>query len=131
MKEFDSENNCSDDGLVNFLQTYSSLPPSETKPCEDLIMRSITASNIEPHAKVKKRQAKQLFWLLPITLVSSLIMVFNHLWQQKLSPQIVVDYEEDIHTFMVNSWQDSIVIPNEQVISNEQQDSLYLVVTSD
>ena len=118
MNKITSERSLEDNSLVSFLQTYSPPPPLEKKPCEELVMRSI-AQDKEYSSPTKKINQGKLFLLLPITLISSLVMVSGHLLKQKLSPQIASELE-DMDTFIVNTWQGSMGQ------EWESEDSLYM-----
>ncbi len=107
MKKMTKKQPLEDDVLVNFLQTYSRPTPLENKPCEDLIMRSI-AQHKSNTLTTKKLNPRRLFWLLPFTIFSGFLMLSGHLFRQKLSPQLVSDYQ-DMDSFMINTWQESMV----------------------
>jgi hypothetical protein len=121
MNKITSERSLEDDALVNFLQTYSPTPPLETKPCEDLVMRSIVQDKAH-NSPSKRCNQTRLFWLLPLTFISGLAMVSGHLLRQKLSPEFVTS-SEDIETFMVNTWEGSIAR------EAENEYSLYVVTS--
>ena len=129
MKKITSESFSEDDNLVKFLQTYQPMPPSEAKPCEELIMRSISLSsereNINTNKKCDRRrrtfgERQKLLWLLPITLVSAILMISGYLLKNnKLSPQMVSNYDE-MDSFMIDIWQGSMA-------EETEEDYLYMV----
>ena len=80
------------------------------------------AQEKEYTSTTKQFNRGRLFYLLPITLISSLVIVSGHLLKQKFSPQIASSYE-DMATFMVNTWQDSIAP------EVENEDSFYMVTS--
>lgn len=111
MKKITSEHLSEDDNLVKFLQTHAPKPPSEKKPCEELVMRSIslasTQENIATNKKCDRHRSK-LLWLLPITVITAVLMLSNQLWKQnKLSPEMV-SRDDDMDTFMIDTWYGSM-----------------------
>ena len=114
----------SDDGLVNFLQTYSPTPPSETKPCEELVMRNIAQEQRNAAVKSKTDIKKKLLWLLPLAIISGAVMISSNLFRSTLSPQVASELEE-IDKFMVDAWQGSMAQ------ESESEQNLYMLVTSE
>lgn len=120
MKKVTSKSLSEDDSLVDFLQTYAPSPPSEVKPCEELIMRSISLTTISDNSThEKKRDRHPLRWLLPIALISAMVTLSSQLLKNNQpSPQMLSNYD-DIDTFMINTWQGSI-------FDEPEEESLYM-----
>ena len=126
MNKITSDRSPEDDALVNFLQTYSSSPPPEQKPCEELLMRSIAQDNRQlNHDRYSApNKSSKVFWFLPVALFSGFVMLSGHLFKQKLLPQVYAGYE-DMETFMINTWQGSMA----QEPDNEE--FVYTVVSTE
>lgn len=85
-----------DDELVVFLHNHCPPPPEEKKPCEDLIMRAIALDS--GTISQKKRR-----WLIPTTIMTTLVLLSGYMLKPRLLPQTAVN-QENLENFMVNSW---------------------------
>jgi hypothetical protein len=119
MSKTTSDNRFDDEELVSFLKTYCPNIPSETKPCEELVMKAIAKHNLcitnKSNYQRKKHQIISKSWLLSGTLITTLLVIvggylsnLNH----KSSLQIATETEE-LETFLVNSWYGSMAQESE------------------
>lgn len=99
-----------DDELVNFLKTYSPIPPQENNPCEELVMRSIKTTSI-PFSKEWLKKG----WLLSGTFITTLLIIGGYLWNvnPRSNPQLAMDDVEKLEAFMVETWYGSMATESE------------------
>ena len=100
-----------DDELVNFLKTYSPIPPKEHKPCEELVMRAITTSPTPPLSKTGWLRKG---WLLSGTLITTLLIGGGYLFNlnSRSTPQVVSEMDQ-LEAFMVETWYGSMATESE------------------
>lgn len=99
-----------DDELVNFLKTYSSIPPQENNPCEELVMRSIKTTSISFDKKWFRNG-----WLLSGTFITTLLIIGGYFWNvnPRSNPQLAIDDVEKLEAFMVETWYGSMAPESE------------------
>lgn len=95
-----SQSHAQDDELISFLKTYSSPPPLENKPCEELIMRCVETEAISRKGWLNKA------WLLSGSCITVLLIIGGYFWNMntRSNPQVATDEVEKLETFMIETW---------------------------
>ncbi|BAQ63812.1 hypothetical protein [Geminocystis sp. NIES-3709] len=106
-----NQSNPQDDDLVNFLKTYSPIPPKEDKPCEQLVMSSIISSTTSP--LLNSRWLRK-GWVLSGTLITTLLILGGYLFNlnTRSTPQVATEMDQ-LEAFMIETWYDSMAQESE------------------
>lgn len=103
-----------DDELVNFLKTYSPIPPQENNSCEELVMRSLKTTSVSFEQKCLTKR-----WLLPGILITILLIIGGYFGNvnSRSNPQLAIHDAEKLEAFMVETWYDSIATNQESELN--------------